>query len=154
MPDQEPTLLTTDRLTAQFAIHHEHFGEEPVSMNNTFSKMLGSEEEPYVRRGQVGEEWTEVETSWVKDPGYIVIVNRTGSDLQVDPTKKEKDRMGRQIIEVCLSLKYAKEPPEGDQPCTEIPMGEPGIFQPSAGTKLFFRSKHEMTKFRLFVFPR
>lgn len=91
-----------DRLTIQGHVHLEHLGSEPLNVPITFSRLTQTMHQPVVRRIVVPASYTPLPCEWIpaNDVGMIVIENRAGKGMLVQPTKEEKELIARQVIEV------------------------------------------------------
>jgi hypothetical protein len=90
-----------DRLTANLAIHHQHCGENPVAVQTSFSKSLSTINQPYARRVAVADnEWKRLDAGWIpqEEVGYVIIENRVGLGLAVNPTAEELAFMQNQLL--------------------------------------------------------
>jgi len=95
-------LQKSDRITAMCTLYHEHFGEQPVSSEASFSAMLDTDDgEVYMRkRVKVGVDWTDLDTGWVTEPGYVLVTNVTGQGTHLTPTAEQMEVNGKCIVEV------------------------------------------------------
>lgn len=56
-------------------IYHQLPGQQPIAVENRFSRQLASLEDPYFRRLTVGREWLALDTGWVKSAGLVSLCN-------------------------------------------------------------------------------
>lgn len=83
--------------------HREQSGKlttEPIN----FARYLSSDENPVQRKFKVGEQWTPIETAWIKDIGYIIITNKGSEPFQVVPTPEQEKEFFSRVIEVGYML--------------------------------------------------
>ena len=80
-----------DRLTARVDVYYEQQHFEPTQVGVSFSTLLPkSEEQVYVRRLKIGEDWQDVDFGWIDRPGSLLIENRKKM-FQTNPTAEEMD---------------------------------------------------------------
>jgi hypothetical protein len=137
--------MDADRFTARFAMHHESAGEEPVSVSSEFSYMLQNREQPYTRRLVVGEEPMELDCGWVENPEWVMVQNRTGVGLQVQPTPEEAAAIAAAVVVLALA--------GSDTGITIAPgRGQPVPLEDVSRWRL--RCRKGTAKVTIYVFPR
>lgn len=95
----EPGLVDSDRVTVNLHVHYEQEGEAPVGVNLVASRYTETQEQPYVRKLKIGEEWTKLDLKWVEDNvGLIVIHNRAGQLRSTNPTPEEAEEDAKKIV--------------------------------------------------------
>lgn len=87
------------RLTVLDTIYHQAVGAEPVTHETNFSRMLASDEQPYVRRVTAVAEWKLLDCGWV-EPSMVKLENTAGQQLQVNPTREERRAIDETIVDV------------------------------------------------------
>lgn len=118
--DKLPTPIPThpgkvlDRLTVLVNVHHEHAGDQPMSVQHAYSEVLKTTEDHYTRRYSIGSEWKAVSIGhFMDDPslvGVVIIQNLEGTNLQVRPTESEaKELEGRVVL-----ASYSEKDDESD----------------------------------------
>lgn len=106
LPDIQPltrALDVADRITAQFSMIFEQKGEDPVQSIGNFSQLVPqSDEGAYQRRMKAVPEGRLLiaEDCWIDNPGFVVITNRAGADLQDHPTAEQKKEIEASIIKI------------------------------------------------------
>lgn len=91
-----------DRLTVGYGIKHETCGQDAVQAGGTFMVRLRTKEQPYQRRFQVTEQPLNLDTSWVEQPGYIVIENkRQLPQGQLAPKAEKEVHESHRIQVIC-----------------------------------------------------
>src|SRR6185312_8298003 len=103
MPGQlpSPKLKPTNRarLGLVCTVYHQQPGNEPISAESRFSRWLESEEQPYLRKLVIGEEWTLLDCGWLEDVGMLLLRNEEGK-FQVQPTEAERAEVMSRVVEV------------------------------------------------------
>lgn len=90
-----PALTTQDRITVQQAVHFEHFGDNPTSMDGAYSRLLGVQEEPFRKKIQLTSKWIRIDDlpyCWVELVGFVFIKNMVGVGDVSNPTEEERQR--------------------------------------------------------------
>lgn len=143
-----PELKEFDRLTVLYTVHHEHRGEQPVSVSLGHSRMLKTKDEVYQRRLKVNEEWKAIDLGWVEpaNVGCIVIENQVGRGRTVNPTEEELIADNRKVLEVSYTQDSAK--------CDLVPPGAPDVKWPADATSLYVRCQHGEASCRVTVIPK
>lgn len=138
------------RLTGQITIHHEAWGEDPVTGQATFSQVLATLEEPWTRKITLGPEWVCVADlgSWVANVGYMLIMNRTGGNALVKPTEEEANALQKKIV----GIGYGGTAPTA--PENLVRPGRFGAIEVFNAKRVWLRSQHEEARATLFLFPR
>ena len=148
-PDEvEP--VDIHRLTVVEQVYHQIAGEQPTSVNSQFSRVLASDEQPYVRRCKATEDWQPIDIGWVEDVGMLVIVNNEGTFRHRIPTDEQRAEVAKRVLDVgvetatgiCRILRVWKIPP-----------GESGRGQPIYPKQLRIRSQYGTVLFTIYVFP-
>ena len=100
--EQEQPKLTParDTLTVVETVYHQPAGEEPTAVSVQFVRPLETQEQPYVRKIKVGEQWQPLDLGWVEQPGMILLVNDEGKFTQVNPTDEERAEAESKVIAV------------------------------------------------------
>lgn len=99
-PKHRAATELNDRITVTGFIHHEHAGDKPITISLMASLMLKTIHQPVMRRLEVGPKSTNISTEWIptKDVGLIVVENRAGKNMLVNPNKEEKIRIDKQVL--------------------------------------------------------
>jgi hypothetical protein len=143
------SLQNQDRITAQFAIHHERWGFNPTSVQVQLSTFLEHKKQPYVRwLDDLNFDWQELEYGWLKPEqvGSVVIENRTTLGQHVNPTDEERDLHKNKIIQVSFN---------GMEEVVEVPPGGmPFIANLCGNKKLWLRAVAFPINSCVTIFPR
>lgn len=72
-------------------LYHHQPGSQPIAVENRFSRWLGTDEQPYLRKLTLTKEWVPLDKGWLDVAGMLMIRN-------------EEDKEGTEkIIEVALN---------------------------------------------------
>lgn len=89
------------RIVVTGYVYHQPATEQPFSVNLGFSRQLESDEQPWIRKIKIGEEWQPLDPGWVKEVALLVLVNDEGEHrFQRVPTEQEKQDMKDRIVEL------------------------------------------------------
>lgn len=145
-PPSQPVLATQDRITVRLLFNHEHHGEEPTIADLPFAKMLKTIEQPFKRRISVTPEPKSLKDygNWINDAGFVIIQNRVGLGLQLQPSPEELDEMSKQIVRVTLS---------GSEKGLLIKPGRFNVFEPEDAQGLALASLSGTISVMLYVYP-
>lgn len=72
--------------TVYFAVPNEH----PMSVDSRYNCEVDSQEQPWMRRLTIGEEWAPLEGCWLKQCSELVLINEEGKSFLVQPTEAER----------------------------------------------------------------
>ena len=87
-----------DRLTARLDVYYEQQGTQPTQVSCSFGTTLPkSEEQVYIRKIVIGEEWEPLDMGWVENVGTIILENRR-KIFQKVPTKEEKQQADKKVV--------------------------------------------------------
>ena len=92
-----------DRLTIVGQVHHEHEGENPLSIPLNFSQFLTTTLEPYSRRLTIGCDWQPLipATCWIQEPSRIIISNLVGTlPNPILPDEKTLAEEAKMVLEI------------------------------------------------------
>jgi len=127
-------------------VYHQPFGEQPVGVDSSFNRKLDSDEQMFVRKFRVTEEWTPINVGWVESAGMLMLSNDEGRSLQTLPSDEEKAAVAARVVE----LKYQDAP--DDQAWTVLP-GESMRAMPSQASLLMLRCRSESARVTLTLIP-
>jgi hypothetical protein len=142
-----------NRLTVVERIYHQIPGEQPTLIDYRHSKLLESDESPYIRHNlKLTEEWTLLDKGWIEgDVSSIVLSNEEGKSTQVNPTEEEVAALKKKIVEIAFVLgEIGNFPSKSHQ---EIPPSEQLRIFPSTGVQIFLRSRCGISKASVTVYP-
>mgnify|MGYP006055789197 CR=1 FL=1 len=112
-PKERPAsaLDNGDRITIQFAAHHQSKEHGAFTVNSGISHMLATKQQPYIRAMKVPDDkWVPIPLGWLDPNGdeegqgisFLVVENRIGLRPQVMPTEEEKELWSRQRLFISL----------------------------------------------------
>lgn len=125
-PPEQTLTEEQDRLTVVFNATHEHFGEQPTGVQVSYSQLLQTVEQPFVRRFTVGPTPVELPVGWVESVGTVILQNKTGTHHRTIPTEEQKAEDSRKVLEVV----------QDGNVIAHVPPGQCMMFQPADPTKL------------------
>lgn len=136
-----------DRMTTVLHCHHEHIGEQPVSVNLTEQLILSTVEQAYQRRFESKNSCQAVDTGWFNGVGVgrIIIENTEGQGMTTIPTDEVKKDIESRIVELSFGE-------EGD--CWLVRPGGFFIGDPSSVKRLKHRCQNGTAKCRITVMPK
>lgn len=134
------------------SVYHQGAGEEPTAVESRFFRLLQTDEDPYLRRTKVGEDWKAVSCDWVDRPSVLTLSNEEGRGLQVQPTPEQAAATAAKVILVGVEV-------EGVGvslvlPFARIEPGESCRFCPADVGRLRLRSLSGEARYSLGAFPR
>lgn len=148
---QNPSRIEThDRLTTILMMRHEHFGEDPRSMEARYHVWLEGQEQPFERRLVVGESWAPLSGVWASllaDAGTLALENRPPTRT-VNPTPEELEDDAAAIVDVGLVV--AGEP----RPCLRVSPGRAEFFEPIEGAEYQVRCRRGRANLYVWAYPR
>lgn len=88
------------RLSVVQMVYHQQPDGQPTVQEARYSRWLESDEQPYLRRMTVGEEWVALDVGWVEKAGMLVLRNEGGPPSPVKLTPEQKAEAAAKVIEV------------------------------------------------------
>ena len=100
MEDMKPVPLQDDRITAQFNLYYEQQEFSPTQITTSFSTIIPkSEEQVYVRRIKIQQDWMDLDFGWVKKSGAFLVENRkTISSIRL--SKEEEKKNAKSVLRI------------------------------------------------------
>lgn len=145
MPESFPQMPRQARLVVVETVYHQPADAEPTAAESRFGRWLTTDEQPYVRRGRIGEEWQPLvaaEACWLDQSSMVVITNQEGG-FHLQPTEQQQAEMDARVLEVGR---------EGSV-LLVVPPGESARFQPWDLTALRVRCRSGEAKYTVAIFP-
>lgn len=96
------------RLIVNETVYHQHPIDQGSTVISKFIRILDSDEQPYLRRLMVKEEWQPLDCGWLETASLVRIANEEGKGLQVWPTEEEKLVINSRVVQLGLGV---DEPP-------------------------------------------
>jgi hypothetical protein len=130
------------RLVVVEQVHHQEQGSAPVSLDTRYTVELSSDEEPYVRRLNVGEETARLDFGWAKDPAMLVLRHeRPVRSVHPGAEEAAADEARRVVLLV------------GDRAFAAVRPGCSLRMEPTAGAELNVRCTQGSAKCTIMVVP-
>lgn len=92
--------ITQSRITIVETVSFQPLSSEAVSFQNSSSKILDTEEQPFVRKAKLGPDWAKVEKGWIQRASLMLLTNEEGKTFQVQPSAEQLEEVSSRIIEV------------------------------------------------------
>jgi hypothetical protein len=138
-------------------LYHHSPGEEPTAADVRSGRWVGSEEQPYSRPlCRAGTDWAPLDLGWLagRPVSRVLIENREGKFLQVNPTPDERAAAEARVIEVAVQAHVDSDPPRVVVlPFALVRPGECLPFEPVDPAALRVRCAAGPAKFSLLVVP-
>jgi hypothetical protein len=140
----------TGRIAVVEMVSFNSPGISSHSTDTRFVRHLKSDEQPYIRQLTIGEDWQPLDLGWVKNPSMIIIENREGSFMQVQPTREEREEAAKKVVEIGIRNGET----EATWPDWLVRPGENFRGSPSfIDTKIEIRCQHGKAKVTVNIFP-
>lgn len=145
--DPQPSHKTNLLTVVSHVYHQDRIeGEGPSEITTRWDYELVSEEQPWIRRTKVTEEWKLLDSGWLEAASQLIIYNREGEYESV-PTAEQKEEDSKKVIEVGIDPSY-KHPP-----LWEIPPQQDGRIRPFNIKHLFIRCRHGQARCTIYIIP-
>jgi hypothetical protein len=139
------------RLTVVEVVSYQAALDKPGGIDSRFDRKMATEEQLFLRRLTVGEDWQALECGWLKAVGMLVIKNEP-AQFHVNPTEAQKTEAASKVLEVGLKVgevtvleegevRNVKAPPEQVIAFALVPPGESARWQPLDASNLRLRCK-------------
>jgi len=120
--------------------------EEPEGIDSRSSHMVFSEEEPFIKRKTLSNNWEKLPTGSIQGQGTVVIQNKVQHPSQI-PTPEQKLELENRIIEVSWGIEI------DNQIALIIRPGHTCRFEAFDLSEIYLRSKNAPLSCRIYVFP-
>ena len=94
----QPRPASTTRLTVIETVYYQLSNSQPMSVPVRFTRQIKTDEQPWVRKIQVGENWQPIDKGWIKNCSMLMLVNEEGSGLQKVPTEEERRDISARVV--------------------------------------------------------
>lgn len=94
-------LVLKARFVVVDKLYYEMPNTEPIVVDSGFARWLETDEQPYIRRFTVGEQWQAVNTGWLEETSMLLIENNE-ERFTVNPTSEEKTEAAQKVIEIAF----------------------------------------------------
>lgn len=88
-------------LTTVEQVYLQQAGQEPICVESRYSEAIQTEEQPWIRRKLIKEEWQPLDTGWVNPPGVVCLKNEA-TKRQVNPTPEETQEDAQKILVLAI----------------------------------------------------
>lgn len=139
------------RITVVHVLYHQSPERDAKGVESRFTRIISDDGQPYMRETRFEDQWSLLDTGWIKSPGIVVIENR-GTHFRVNPTEDEERRARAKSILVGVrpSLFGDTDP----TPFAVIPPGESLTLTPASDSTLFVRCAAGSVAGVIHAFPR
>lgn len=139
---------SSSRITVVETVYHQTVPDQPTALESRFSRFLASDEQVYVRRLTVGEDWQRLDTGWLKVASLLLVSNDEGRGQQVQPTDQERADIAARVIEVAHG-----EYRSAILPDWLIPPGESLRGCPASLGNIWLRCRQGVARCTVVLFP-
>jgi hypothetical protein len=130
--------MARGRITVVESVYHQTENEQPTMVpESRYSRPCITDEQPFLRKGKIGEQWQSLETGWLPQTSLLRLSNEAGKFSRI-PSLEEREQEAAKVIEVAFvppvdhTPKRDMHSPQqtGPHPCLEIHPGESSRFRP------------------------
>ena len=127
------------RFAAMVSLYHMPPKGQPLSLSSKYAETLESDEQAYIRKMKLTEDWRTIDCGWVEKPKHIAILHERPAPGLIPP---------RDYVAPVLEVSYASDDPQWE-------IAEGGVFfgKPINANKLRMRSRGGRLTVVLFVVP-
>lgn len=147
------------RLLTSITIYHQDVGNQPIAFERKQSRLLGSREQPYVRKTRIGSEFKPLDLGWLNGQADVLLLSNEAARELVKPTPEEKVDAERKTIVVAVlanpvvGKRTQHDPPPQIVPFTIVPSGESIKIHLIGGLQYFIRSNFGDLTYALVACP-
>lgn len=94
----QPPQAPRPRMVVVETVYYQVPGESPTSNETRFARQLNTGEQPYLRRGKAGMNWTPLDTGWIQVASSLCLRNEEGRNLTRVPTEEQKLALSRKVL--------------------------------------------------------
>lgn len=88
------------RLSVTEVVYHFVPGQTPASLPSRVNRRLLSDEQPWVRRLQVGDQWQRLEAGWVERCSFLRVANEEGAELSKPQRAAAAEHLAARTVEL------------------------------------------------------
>ena len=92
-----------ERITAHIVVNHEQGGLTPYAVGASFDYRTFDSRTAYRRRLKVGRKPQPLDMGGMTQTSCVILENKTGQNLAVNPTPEEQERISKAIVRICFS---------------------------------------------------
>jgi hypothetical protein len=146
-PSEDPPILRNVVSVVEQVYWQPALDQPQQLLESACGRELESDEQPYVRRLVVNEEWRPIDCGWIGDEcGMFLLCNEEGKHLHKNPTPEQKASLDEKVVE----LRFDRNPT-----CFwYILPGESMRGCPSNAQSLFIRCRSGTARVTLTLLPR
>jgi hypothetical protein len=153
-----PIPMQKPRLTIVECVYYQAPFEDCISAENRYDSAVEADEQPYIRKIKVGEQWQPIDSGWIMTPGLLLIKNEP-IRFAVQPTQEQRAEAASKVVEVsvCLEEKGRTQhsPPKGlPMTVTTLLPGESLRMRPAEFSTLRLRCTGGEASCLIHLFPR
>lgn len=137
--------LYKGRLNVIEQIYHQQAESEPTNVEEKYGQILESEEEPYKKKLNIGEEWTALETGGFSEASLVIIRNMEGRYNLVHPTQAQIELVKERILDVGFLV---------PSPHIYVIPTTSARFCPGSLTKIHLRCRKGSCKVQVLIVPK
>jgi hypothetical protein len=133
----EPRIFKTEynnksRIVIVENVYHQSPNEDPIVVESRFDRWLSTNEQPFIRKMYVEQEWKPLDYGWINNASILVITNEKDKSIAVRPTHSQQELLNNRILEVGIIPTIEDKPRDMHSPkldntpiiFTTIPPGE------------------------------
>jgi hypothetical protein len=132
------------RLVIKETVYFQQPEAKPIAIESGSGQDIASDEQPYQRIIKLTENWTPLDTGWVKEASLIVIESQAGKHQLVRPDAKQIQETAAKVIEIGMN-EVAHD---------LIPAGQTRAFTPVRFSSRQLRCQSGEVKAIITVFPK
>lgn len=138
-------ILYKGRLTVIEQIYHQQADSDPTNLEERYSRILESEEEPYKKKLTINQDWIILNAPGLESTSLVIIRNLEGRYRTTIPDQVEIELVKERVLEVGFLV---------TSPHIIIPPTESARFCPSNLEKLYIRCRKGSCKISILVVPK
>jgi len=105
MVDPRVTDTNTARLTVRETVYYQGPEGQPLSVETRFWTAVESDEQPYIRQQEVGEDWVALDCGWLEElEKGVVTLHNPEPRWRVNPTPEERATAEARVIEIAFKV--------------------------------------------------
>lgn len=133
------------------SLYFQSPGDDPLSVDHRFGGQVETDEQPYMRKKKVGENWEPLDCGWLQGTKMLLIENESPNYQKV-PTDEERRRDKEKVVEVGLDMIEIKGS-HCYKTFASIPPGQTARFLPADLASLGVRCQAGQTTYKVTLIP-
>lgn len=130
--------------------HYRGSDGKVKSIDCRIGRNIESKDDPIIRTVEIGEDWTPLESAWIKDIGYLFLRNDGGIKFNVVPTEEQINEAQSRVVEIGYHVCGSTIVPVS---LWQIHVGECFQGKPIAGNDILLRCQHGKTNVTMMIHP-